>query len=300
MRNPLFEESEIFIFADGSKENAGADEIAKINDVRKLFEQLKENKKVSPRFSDKNLGLTTSIVSGITEIVNQFGKIIVIEDDLELSPGFLKYMNDALNVYENEERVMHIGGYMVPHKKNLPETFFLRAPTIWGWGTWKRAWGKFEIDAAVLLEKLEKDFGKAFSFKLDVNGTYNYTKQLKDIASGKLDTWDIQWAASVYLHNGLCLHPSNSLSRNNGFDGSGVHCGYVEVFNKQNITSNISVYREPFLFNKKGTKAFSQHFRKNYHPKMKDLVKRNFYKCLSYLPSELKNSLKKVINTVKN
>ena len=296
MNNSLFEESEVIVFADGCKENASPDDLAKINDVRKLFEPLKERTNVSLRFSDKNLGLTTSIVSGITEIVNKFGKVIVIEDDLELSPGFLKYMNDALNLYEHEERVMHIGGYMVPHNKNLPETFFLRAPTIWGWGTWKRVWDTFEVDAKLLLKQLEEKFGKKFSFDLDVNGTYNYTKQLNDIASGKLDTWDIQWATSIYLESGLCLHPNISLSRNNGFDGSGVHCGYVEVFNKQNIALNISVYAQPFYINKRGTRAFSNHFRKNYHPKMKDIVKRNLYKCFSYLPTNVKTSLKRSIH----
>lgn len=299
INNQHFEESEVFVFADGPKENATEADIAKIREVRKLFEQFSNKTNVKLRFSEKNRGLTTSIVSGITEIINRYGKIIVIEDDLELSPGFLKYMNDALNLYENEDRVMHVGGYMVPHNKNLPETFFLRAPTIWGWGTWKRAWDKFEIDAVVLLKNLEQKFGKNFSYELDVNGTYSYTKQLKDIASGKLDTWDIQWTASIYLYSGLCLHPNNSLSRNNGFDGSGVHCGNVELFSKQKIALNISIYAQPFYVNKKAIRAFSNHFRKNYHPKMKDLVIKKLYRCYSCLPTKVKISLKRSIHIFK-
>lgn len=259
--NSLFEESEVFVFADGPKENASEADSAKISEVRKLFEPLSNKPKVTLRFSEKNRGLTTSIVSGITEIVKRYGKVIVVEDDLELSPGFLKYMNDALNLYQNEERVMHIGGYMVPHNKNLPETFFLRAPTIWGWGTWKRAWDKFEVDAGVLLKKIEEKFGEDFAYELDVNGTYNYTKQLKDIAAGKLDTWDIQWSASIYLQNGLCLHPNNSLTRNNGFDGSGVHCYPSELFKNQNLSYYGNVKIQPLELKETALEAFSNFFK---------------------------------------
>ncbi len=292
MSNPLFEESEVFVFADGPKENAGADDLAKINDVRKLFEPLKERKNVFFRFSDKNLGLTTSIVSGITEIVNQFGKIIVIEDDLELSSGFLKYMNDALNLYENEERVMHIGGYMAPHNLNLPDTFFLKAPTIWGWGTWKRAWDKFEVNASVLLEKIEKTFGKNFAFKLDVNGTYNYTKQLKDIASGKLDTWDIQWATSVYLYSGLCLHPSISLSRNNGFDGSGVHCYPSGIYEKQKIGNSTTVNKEKVVISSLGETALMNFHIAKTKLTFSEQISSIYHKLAAMLPANVKLGVK--------
>jgi len=294
--NQLFSESEVFVFADGPKDGASPEEIEKIKQVRDKLKILENNKAVHYNLSEENKGLTKSIVSGITDIINKYGKVIVIEDDLELSPGFLKYMNDALNLYESEERVMHIGGYMVPHKINLPETFFLKTPTIWGWGTWKRAWGNYEINAVILLENLEAKFGKDFAYAFDVNGTYTYTKQLRDIASGKLDTWDIQWAASIYLENGLCLHPGLSLTINNGFDGSGVHCSFVETFNNQIFAKEISVFNQLLLPNKRGMKAFSAHHKKNYHPKKKELIVKYFYKLTNYIPKDLRKILKKIIN----
>lgn len=299
MRNSLFDESELFVFADGQKENANAEDLAKIKEVRKLFEPLKDKKNVSVRFSDKNLGLTTSIVSGITEIVNRFGKVIVIEDDLELSPGFLKYMNDALNLYENEERVMHVGGYMVPHNKNLPETFFLRAPTIWGWGTWKRAWGKYEVNAGILLKNLEEKFGENFAYELDVNGTYNYTKQLKDIVTGKLDTWDIQWAASIYLQGGLSLHPNNSLSRNNGFDGSGVHCYPMDIYGKQKISNRTEVKTEKLEISSTGEKALMDfHIAKN-KQSYNEQINTIYHKIAAALPTAIKSGVKSVCKKIK-
>lgn len=300
MSNPLFEESNVFVFADGPKENATEADISKIVEVRKLFEPLSNKLNVTLRFSEINRGLTTSIVSGITEIINQYEKVIVVEDDLELSPGFLKYMNDALNLYENEERVMHIGGYMVPHNKNLPETFFLRAPTIWGWGTWKRAWNKFEVDAGILLKQLEEKFGKDFSYELNVNGTYNYTKQLNDIAAGKLDTWDIQWAASIYLHEGLCLHPNNSLSRNNGFDGSGVHCYPMDIYEKQKISNSILIEEIKLETSRIGEKALMNfHVTKNKQT-FTEQINTIYHQFAAVLPTNMKLEIKTVIEKIKS
>lgn len=294
MSNPLFEESDVFVFADGSKDDATETDISKICEVRKLFEPLSNKPNVTLRFSEKNRGLTTSIVSGITEIINQYEKVIVVEDDLELSPGFLKYMNDALNLYENEERVMHIGGYMVPHNKNLPETFFLRAPTIWGWGTWKRAWSRFEVDAGVLLKQLEEKFGKNFSYDLDVNGTYNYTKQLNDIATGKLDTWDIQWAASIYLQQGLCLHPNNSLSRNNGFDGSGVHCYPSDIYENQKIGIQTTVKKEAIEISIEANKALMSFHIAKTKPTFIEQINTIYHKLSSLIPPKIKSGAKSI------
>ncbi len=255
MSNLLFEESVVFFFADGPKENASEADIEKINEVRKLFEPLKEKKNVSLRFSNKNHGLTTSIVSGITEIINQFGKVIVIEDDLELSPGFLKYMNDALNLYENEERVMHIGGYMVPHSFKTSETMFFRAPTIWGWGTWQRSWKNSTFDAKELLKKIKKTDNAQYEF--NVKNGYPYYWLLNEIGNGKVNAWSVQWYATIFLKKGLCLVPKKSLVRNIGFDNSGTNCEPTDIFSQQDTIDNIEVKNEEIYESEDCLKAFN-------------------------------------------
>lgn len=292
--NPLFKESKVFVFADGPKENASETDLEKIKEVKTKLNALKKFTNVNILFSETNNGLTHSIVSRITEVINKYGKVIVIEDDLELSPGFLKYMNDGLNLYEKEEKVMHIGGYMVPHKMNLPETFFLKTPTIWGWGTWKRAWDMYEINARILLEKLEEKFGGNFAYQLDVNGTYNNTKQLKDIASGKLDTWDIQWASSIFLHEGLCLHPKNSLTRNNGFDGSGVHCYPSDMYEKQKIHGAIDVKKIEIRASKKGEEALMNFYIAKNKMTFDEQMESIYHKIATLVPANVKSYLKKI------
>lgn len=88
----------------------------------------------------ENLGLAQSVVGGVTELCREYGRVIVVEDDLVLHPQFLNYMLQALNRYENDERVAQISGYMFPERHpKCPDAFFLPFITTWGWATWARA-----------------------------------------------------------------------------------------------------------------------------------------------------------------
>ncbi|MCK5014019.1 MAG: hypothetical protein KAS66_09375, partial [Candidatus Omnitrophica bacterium] len=142
-------------------------------------------------------------------------------------PYFLKYMNNALDIYEEYDEVMHIAGYMFPVKGQLPSTFFYRVTSSWGWGTWKRAWDKFESNEYALLKRL-KSREKRHEF--DIQGTIKYYRMLVLQAIGVNDSWAIRWYASVFLNNGLCLHPGKSLVNNIGHDDSGVHSISTNVY----------------------------------------------------------------------
>jgi hypothetical protein len=228
--NSLADESELFIFSDGPKDNASPEVSAKIKEVRELVREKQWCGTVHIKESSKNLGLANSVINGVTETVNKFGKVIVVEDDLVLSPHFLNYMNDALEIYRDELRVMHVAGYMFPVRGILPETFFYRDTSCWGWATWRRAWEKFEPDADKLLTGLRNnERRRAF----DIEGSANYYKMLQMQSTGAIDSWAIRWYASVFLNNGLCLHPGRSLVDNIGHDGTGKHCGQTNVYATQ-------------------------------------------------------------------
>ena len=155
----------------------------------------------------------------------EYGRIIVLEDDIVTSPYFLKYMNEALNRYEDEERVMHISGYIYPIKKDgLPDTFFLRFTPCWGWATWKRAWRYFERNPEKQVKLLNRKQIVNFNF----NNSVDFWDQLILNLEGKLYTWAIFWYLTVYLNNGLSLFPRDSLTKNIGADGSGTHGSYRE------------------------------------------------------------------------
>lgn len=236
--NHLSDKSILYIYADGAKKNASTDELIRIKETRENIRKENWCKDVFIIESEENKGLADSIIIGVTETVNKYGKVIVLEDDLNTSPYFLQYMNDALSLYEDEEKVMHISGYMFPVKTKLPETFFYNTASCWGWGTWKRAWKHFEPNAHLLMNKIEK---LGLLKKFNIEGTYCFSCQLKRNISGEAKTWAIKWYASIFLKEGLSLHPYPSLVNNIGHDGSGEHCIKSERFNWSKLADKIKV-----------------------------------------------------------
>jgi hypothetical protein len=226
-KNKLAEYSDLIIYSDGPKNDTYLHDIT---EVRKFLKNVDGFKTIKIVEREKNLGLANSIISGVTEIIQKRGKVIVIEDDLVTSEYFLEYMNDALNIYQDNDRIISVHGYVYPID-DLPDYFFLRGADCWGWATWKRGWDLFETDGKKLLSELKtRNLIKRFDF----NNSYPYTKMLIDQVNGKNSSWAIRWYASAFLANKLTLYPGKSFVENIGLDGSGTHCG-------NNQSSNISL-----------------------------------------------------------
>ncbi|MEM3068193.1 MAG: hypothetical protein QXX91_06110 [Thermoplasmata archaeon] len=291
-KNLLADKSKLFIYADGPKENTTKEQLVKIKEVKKLISEKQWCAEVQIVEREKNLGLGNSVIAGVTEIVNKFGKIIVLEDDLITSVGFLKYMNDALNFYENEERVMHVSGYMFPVKnaEEIPETFFLNLTSCWGWGTWARAWGTADFNSMHLLDKIGNS-ERISEFVIDNStGFYSLLQQnavleqknktsIEIIRNDSKWNWDICWYATVFLQEGLCLHPRLSLVRNIGHDNQGVHCKsgwWSRIYNQQKITDYITVQPIELKKNVEASKAVESFYKKLAHPPLWVRAKEKF------------------------
>jgi hypothetical protein len=218
--NPLASDSDLIIYADGAKKPEHALGVEQTRAVARLAKGFRS---VSLLERESNLGLARSVISGVTAACDSYGRVIVLEDDLVVAPGFLAFMNQALDRYADSEKVMQISGYMFPvsHPEELPEAFFSRLPTSWGWSTWRRAWSSFEPDAEVLLQRLRLSDLAAFN----LGGYFSYSQMLEEQSRGNLDVWGVRWYASMFLQGGLCLYLSGSLVSNIGMDGSGEHCG---------------------------------------------------------------------------
>lgn len=253
-KNDLAEKSELFIFSDGPKDNDTDRE--KINSIREYLGTIDGFKDVKIIERNENHGLAKSIIMGVTEIVNQFGKVIVLEDDLITSPYFLKYMNEALTFYENEKKVISIHGYNYPVDKVLPETFFLRGADCWGWATWKRDWDLFESDGKRLLAELES---RNLMRQFDLDGAYNFSGMLRRQIAGLNNSWAVRWHASAFLANKLTLYPGKSLIENIGQDKSGTHTSSGKTY-KANISENpVAVGNIPVEENKEARQAIIEY-----------------------------------------
>jgi hypothetical protein len=223
-QNALAADSDLFVFSDAPKDSARLPGVAEVRDYIRGIDGFNT---VTVMEQQRNLGLAESIISGVTKLTEDFGKAIVVEDDLVVSPFFLQFMNDGLSFYADADMVAGIHGYMFPVGKPLPETFFLRDPGCWGWGTWKRAWILFERDGRRLRREIDRSGLKNV---FDYDGQYDYSGMLDDQIAGRNSSWAVRWHATVFLGNRLVLHPGKSLVKNIGKDGTGTHDGNTDQF----------------------------------------------------------------------
>jgi hypothetical protein len=257
-RNDMAKDSLLYVFADGPK--AGADEQAlqNIQAVRNLVNSKPWCKQVELLEKKENSGLANSIIAGITEVVNKHGRVIVMEDDLVTSPFFLTFMNEMLELYKDEEKVISIHGYTYPAKiKTNQPSFFLKGADCWGWATWQRGWKLFEPDAGKLLAQI-KSSGKKYDF--DFFNSYGYTKMLQDQVEGKVNSWAIRWYAAAFLKNRYTLYPSKTLARNIGLDNSGTHASNTN-FDVDELADRIEITKIPIKEIPKIKKAIAAYFR---------------------------------------
>jgi GT2 family glycosyltransferase len=242
--NHLADKSILYIFSDGAKD---AHTEKKVDVVRGYIKDLNGFDRVIIIEREKNYGLKKSIESGIEHILSRYTNIIVIEDDLELSPYFLKYMNEALELYKNEVKVMQISGYATPNNIFFEQdALFLPFITSWGWATWRRAWAFYlkEPPECDLITKNEE-----LLYQFNLGGKVKYSEMLEKANSGKINSWAINWYLACFINGGLSLYPKKSLVKNIGFDGTGVNCRFhtleqdkiITTFEVKNFPKSVSV-----------------------------------------------------------
>jgi hypothetical protein len=216
-RNFLANESELFIFSDGPKSDRDRDQV---NQVREYIKSISGFKNITVFESSENKGLANSIIAGVTQIIERYGKAIVLEDDLITSLNFLIYMNKALDFYKTNPKVFSIAGYTVPIKKIAEEDiYFTQRASSWGWATWKNCWEKIDWEIKNF-DKLKKDsnFRRAFN-KM---GSDMY-KMLNAQMSGRINSWAIRWCYNQFQMGQYTVFPTISKVLNIGTSADATH-----------------------------------------------------------------------------
>lgn len=256
--NEEAKESELFVFSDGPKMVARK---AGVEENRKYIHSITGFRSVTIVERDSNWGLSKSLIAGITEITEKFGRVIVVEDDLIVSPYFLRYMNDALEKYEDDERVASVSAFLNPIDVQAPETFFLRYFACWGWATWKRAWKLFNPDSIDLLKKIR---WKTREFNIDGKGPFYGILYCDKV--GLNDSWAVRFYASCFLEGKLHLFPQQTMAIQSGMDGTGTHSGVNSIFSNMRLAQepidigNIAVEEEKNMY-----QAFARFYDKQHH-----------------------------------
>lgn len=257
----LSNQTSLTVFSDGAPDNASSELRGDIEKVRRIVDQENWCGEVNLIKRQRNMGLADSIRDGVSTLLQSNEAVIVLEDDIVVSQGFLEYMNTALSTYRESAKVFQVSAFMVPTKgmERLNDTGFFRAPASWGWGTWARAWKYFDDDANTLLAKISTEDRNHF----DIEGTYPHIATIERNIAGEIRTWAVLWYATMYLHGALCLYPKRSLVRNIGFDGTGVHCGTdkTRLYSRMRVEKSINVSR---LLNVEEDASYANAFRELY------------------------------------
>ena len=220
--NIYAEKSNLYVFSDGYKNDKDRENVEAVREVLNEYRTRSRFKELHVFESACNNGLAASVIKGVTQVIDEFGKVVVIEDDLITSVDFLKYMNGALNYYENEPRVWSIAGYtpgLKCLKKYDKDVYMCMRAGSWGWATWKDRWDTVDwevsdYDSFANDKKMRKEFSKRGYYMLEM---------LDLQMQGKVDSWAIRFCYEQFKQNKVTVNPTVSRIKNTGVDGSGTH-----------------------------------------------------------------------------
>ena len=255
LKNTLAADSELFVYADAAKDEAGKEAV---EEVRRYIHSLQGFRTITIIERDENWGLARNIIDGVTTQIKKYGKVIVLEDDLVVAPYFLQFMNDALEIYKDEPKVGHIQACDFTQDASLPDTFLIKWTGSWGWATWERAWKHFNPNGKELLHELE---ARKLSYTFDFNGKYGFTRMLRRQIAGKNNSWAIRWNASLFIKDILSLNVGRSLVQNEGFDGSGTNCGGGGLYASNLHLAPLPIQKiSPIVENQEARQAFVRYY----------------------------------------
>jgi hypothetical protein len=219
-KNYMASASDLFIFSDAAKKKA---DMQLVNEVREYLRTIEGFKSIKIIARENNLGLAKSIISGTSQVLSTYDRVIILEDDLITTPNFLSFMNTALDKYEREKRVFSISGYsfkLKPANSNYEDdAYFLNRGWSWGWATWKDRWDDIDWEVKTY-SAFAKDRKQRSAFAA---GGSDLNKMLREQIDGKIDSWAIRWFYHQFLTGGLTLYPVYSKVNNAGFDEFATH-----------------------------------------------------------------------------
>lgn len=282
-RNELADQSILYIYCDGPKDGASDEMHQKIVDVREVARKRQWCKEVHIVEAEKNKGLANSIIGGVTDVINKHGKVFVLEDDLVSSPHMLKFVNRALDFYEDYAGVFSISVNRPPlSKMEIPEDYpydvfvCLRSYST-GWGTWKDRWEKVDWS----MDEFDRCKQNPAMLRALFRLGDDFPPMMQMQEDGKIDSWAVRFGFAHFMHHAVAILPCRSYVTNIGFDGTGTHSGTVANVYENDLTQSVAnprmldmVYEDDRIINA---------FYSSYYPKSRPL----WQKAINYIARKL-------------
>lgn len=222
-KNDLAKESDLIIFCDGPKKESAVEKNRQVVELIMKEKDLGRFRSVTLNISEKNKGLAKSIITGVGEVMAQYGRCIVIEDDVVTNPYFLTYMNNCLEKFEKDEKIFSIAGFTYPLKalKKYPHDIYLSYRSCsQAWGCWKDRWDSIDWEVKDF-DELKKSRKKRRKFNRGGNDLY---RMLRHQMRGERNSWAIRFCYAQSKQDKYAVYPKTSLVMNIGNDGSGTNC----------------------------------------------------------------------------
>ena len=233
--NYLADQTDVYVFSDKERALKDRENVTKVREYLDVVDCGFKSFTVIKR--KENYGLAKNVIEGVTEIIDNYGKVIVLEDDLVTSKNFLCYMNYALEFYKDQNSIFSISGYsgVLPSLKNYKyDSYLSYRPSSWGWATWKEEWSG--IDWSVI------DFNEFVENKKEVNkfnrGGIDMTRMLRHQRKGKNNSWAIRWSYAMHKKDRFCIYPKDSKVQNIGFGKDATHCSGMNIYQTELDDSN--------------------------------------------------------------
>lgn len=268
-QNNLAKYTNLFIFIDGPKSDQDVD---KVNRTIQIIREFKGFNKITLFKNNVNKGLANSVIDGVTKIINQYNKVIVLEDDLITHPKYLNYMNEALTFYEDNNDIWSISGYTpqikLPSNYNDDLYLTLRGSS-WGWATWKDRWD------STIWEWKDEDYEKLFSEKplLDMIGEDIYYLT-KDYKNNLIDSWAIRWTNTQYLLKKFTVFPRYTFVLNEGFGRGSTHGSLNNNFKTILPENEFNINLSELEYNKEIEKKYSELYKLQVHNRIAIMLKK--------------------------
>lgn len=229
-QNTGVSETDLYIFSDAPVNEIEAENVKIVRECIAEFKTNNQLRKVEIILAKENKGLEKSIITGVTEVINRYGKVIVLEDDIVTAPDFLEFMNHALNYYKEDNKIWSVSGYNLNTpkiKKGNKDVYIGYRGECWGWASWADRWNKVDWNVSDYNE-----FVKNRTMQHDFNkGGRDMSYLLKLQQEGKVKSWAIRWNYQQFKEKMLTVFPKYSKAVNIGLDGSGTNCGKQGIEN---------------------------------------------------------------------
>ena len=231
LKCPEAKDSDLIVFSDAPR---GLKDIGNVRQVRDFLNKISGFKSVKIIERKANFGLALNIISGVSQVLDTYDNIIVLEDDIIVEKCFLEFMNKALDTYKNNKQLFSVNACIpfnyIPQGNNL---LFSDIFSCWGWATWRDCWHLYEKNP-------ERAFNDLRNFnlrkKINLDNHVNIAWQIDANYRGEKNTWACFMNFTCAKYNMLNVYPPSSIITNIGQDGSGEHGIIGEERNGTNIS----------------------------------------------------------------